>query len=188
MSQSLQTLAQTYLFADVTKMTADGVPEATQKRMLRLRDIYAQWLRYPQTTEGELVAMLKEKHDIGRSVAYEDVKVVKWCIGSMNQHSIDFERWLFVQRTEIAWQRAVEKDNLKAMNTILATRAKYMRLDREEGTAPDYSTITPPFVEISGDVSVAGFTPIPDAEERAKKLLRGYIKADAEDTEFEEIS
>ena len=187
MSKNLQTLAQTYLFADEGRMTKDGVPEATQQRLLRMRDGYNYWLRYPLTSTSELVSLLCEKYSIGRSVAYEDVKIVKWCIGAMNQHTVDYERWLFVQRSDLAWEKALEAEDHKAMSAILATRAKYMRLDREESTAPDYSTITPPFLEISGDVSVAGFKPLPDAEERAKKLMRQYIKGDAEDTEYEEI-
>lgn len=187
MSKSLEVLAQQYLFADEKTMEGAKVPEATRARLYRLREGYSYWLRYPNVSGGELVELLCDKYGICRSAAYEDVKVIKWCIGAMNQHSVDFERWLFVQRTDLAWEKALAEEDLKAMSSILATRAKYMRLDREESSAPDYSTITPPFLEITGDVSVAGFEPIPNVEERAKKLLRRYIKDEAEDAEYTDV-
>ena len=61
MSKNLQTLAQTYLFAYEGRMTKDGVPEATQQRLLRMRDGYNYWLRYPLTSTSELVYLLDRK-------------------------------------------------------------------------------------------------------------------------------
>ena len=62
-----------------------------------------------------------------------------------------------------------------------------MRLDKDEAAAPDYSTITPPFLEISGDVSVVGFEPIDDVDKLVKKMMARYIKSEAKDVEFEEV-
>ena len=41
--------AKDYLFADVNKMEAAGLPAVTQRHLIRLRDIYNYWLKFPLT-------------------------------------------------------------------------------------------------------------------------------------------
>ena len=48
-------VCQKYLFADVSEMVADGIPELIQKRLIRLRDMYNLWLQFPRKKDLEIV-------------------------------------------------------------------------------------------------------------------------------------
>lgn len=187
MNLSLLDTARKYLFADDAEMQKAGLSQATRGRMIRLRDIYNHWLAYPRLQDRDIVSEITRRYRVGKSAAYEDLKVVKYCLGAMNQSTVDFERWQFRQRLDEAWNTAKANGDARAMAQLINAQGKFMRLDRDETAAPDYSTITPPFLEITGDVSVVGFEPIPNAERLIKKLTALYIKADARDVDFEEV-
>lgn len=67
-------VCQKYLFADVSEMVADGIPELIQKRLIRLRDMYNLWLQFPRKKDLEIVGELERRYKIGKSAAYEDVR------------------------------------------------------------------------------------------------------------------
>lgn len=187
MNLALIETAQKFLFADEIEMQEAGLSQATRGRMIRLRDIYNHWLAHPRLLDKDIVVEIIRRYRIGKSMAYEDLKIIKFCLGAMNQSTVDFERWQFRQRLDEAWNTARINGDARAMAQLVNAQGKFMRLDKDEATAPDYSTITPPFLEITGDVSVVGFDPIADVDKLVKKLTARYIKAEAHDVEFEDI-
>ena len=187
MNLALIETAQKFLFADEREMQEAGLSQTTRGRMIRLRDIYNHWLAHPRLLDKDIVAEIIRRYRIGKSMAYEDLKIIKFCLGAMNQSTVDFERWQFRQRLDEAWNTARINGDARAMAQLVNAQGKFMRLDKDEATAPDYSTISPPFLEITGDVSVVGFDPIADVDKLVKKLTARYIKAEAHDVEFEDI-
>ena len=187
MNITLLDTAQKFLFADEREMQEAGLSTGTRGRMIRLRDLYNYWLAHPRLLDKDIVAEIIRRYQVGKSMAYEDLKVIKYCLGAMNQSTVEFERWQFRQRLDEAWNTARVNGDARAMAQLVNAQGKFMRLDKDEAAAPDYSTITPPFLEISGDVSVVGFEPIVDVEKLGKKLTARYIKAEAKDVEFEEV-
>ena len=187
MNITLLDTAQKFLFADEREMQEAGLSTGTRGRMIRLRDLYNYWLAHPRLLDKDIVAEIIRRYQVGKSMAYEDLKVIKYCLGAMNQSTVEFERWQFRQRLDEAWNTARVNGDARAMAQLVHAQGKFMRLDKDEAAAPDYSTITPPFLEISGDVSVVGFEPIVDVEKLVKKLTARYIKAEAKDVEFEEV-
>ena len=187
MNITLLDTAQKFLFADEREMQEAGLSTGTRGRMIRLRDLYNYWLAQPRLLDKDIVAEIIRRYQVGKSMAYEDLKVIKYCLGAMNQSTVEFERWQFRQRLDEAWNTARVNGDARAMAQLVNAQGKFMRLDKDEAAAPDYSTITPPFLEISGDVSVVGFEPIVDVEKLVKKLTARYIKAEAKDVEFEEV-
>ena len=163
MNLALIETAQKFLFADEREMQEAGLSQTTRGRMIRLRDIYNHWLAHPRLLDKDIVAEIIRRYRIGKSMAYEDLKIIK------------------------AWNTARINSDARAMAQLANAQGKFMRLDKDEATAPDYSTITPPFLEITGDVSVVGFDPIADVDKLVKKLTARYIKAEAHDVEFEDI-
>ena len=187
MNITLLDTAQKFLFADEREMQEAGLSTGTRGRMIRLRDLYNYWLAHPRLLDKDIVAEIIRRYQVGKSMAYEDLKVIKYCLGAMNQSTVEFERWQFRQRLDEAWNTARVNGDARAMAQLVNAQGKFMRLDKDEAAATDYSTITPPFLEISGDVSVVGFEPIVDVEKLVKKLTARYIKAEAKDVEFEEV-
>lgn len=189
MTDELVQRTQKYLFAEEEELTKARLPQKAIERMLRLRTMYGYWVANPRLADKEIVAELKRRYGIGPSVAYEDVRLIKVCIGNLNRCTSDYYRWLFTQRCEESFRMAREKGDAKAFAATLAALGKYTRLDKDEGNVPDYSLIVPQTFEISADPEVAGFKRIPNLDEKIKQMESRYIQeitAPAE-AEFEEV-
>ena len=59
-------IAQKYLFADMEEMSAAGIPELIQQRLIRLRDMYNFWLSFPSKKDLEIVSELESRYKIDR--------------------------------------------------------------------------------------------------------------------------
>ena len=178
--------AHDYLFASVEEMKAAGLQAKIIDRLLRIRAIYTWWLQSPQLTDRDVVAEMIRRYDIKTRTAYDDLALIKTCLGSLNQCSQDYLRWVFLQRCEEGFEMARKKDDPSAFAKVLTAYGKYSRLDREEGLAPDYSAIVPQVFEISANPEDAGFRRIPDIEKKAEKMLRQFQR-EFQSVEFEEI-
>lgn len=167
---------KTYLMAPVADMEAARVPQQVQKRVLRLREYYSRWLENPVWTDSDVVHLLRNEHGVGTSQAYEDVKLIKICLGEINRHSRDYDRYLFRQRCEEGWRWARATGDLKAFNAVTANYSRGCQLDKDELQAPDYSVITPQTFVISADPGDAGFKRVPGIMEKARKLYAQYAQ------------
>ena len=178
--------AHDYLFASVEEMKAAGLQARIIDRLLRIRSIYTWWLQSPTLTDRDVVAEMIRRYAIKTRTAYDDLALIKTCLGSLNQCSQDYLRWVFLQRCQEGFEMARKKDDPSAFAKVLTAYGKYSRLDRDEGLAPDYSAIVPQVFEISADPEDAGFKRIPDIEKKAEKMLRQFQR-DFQSVEFEEI-
>ena len=173
---------QRYLLAPEDELERDGVIPPVRERVMRLRDIYFQWLKRPEMGDAEIVALIRERYGIRQSQAYEDCAVLKVCIGNLQHATRQWYQWLFVQRCEEGFRMAREKNDANSFAKVLSALGKYTRLDREELSLPDYSQIVPLQLEITTDPTVAGFERIPDLKERYNRLMKLYA-ADAVEVE-----
>lgn len=181
MNNELIERTQRYILAPVEEMQAARLTQPQQQRMLRLREMYAWWLQNPRMGDADIVAEIRRRHEVGTTQAYEDVKLVKICLGNLNQLTKDYDRYLFRQRCEEGWQMARDADDPKAFAAVTATYLKGTNLDKEEPNGPDYSVIVPQTFTLSVDPSVAGFKVVPNILEKAKKLEARYVKEIAEE-------
>lgn len=178
---------QRYLFATEAEMQEARLPMPVRQRLLRLRDQYNYWLRWPRLTDRDIVDELRRRHGIGLSQAYEDVRLIKVCLGALNQVTKDYDRWLFRQRLEEGYQLAREQGDAAAFARVLAAHGKYAQLDKEGDDAAAYSDIVPQHFEPTSDPAAAGVRPAKDWRERSRRLLERYEREAAMDTDFEEI-
>ena len=176
MDPKLAERAQRYLLASVEEMQEAHLPGAVMSRMLRMREMYALWLQNPRFGDRDIVEALQRKYKIGLSQAYEDVRCIKICLGNLGRLTRDYDRYLFRQRCEEAWQMAREQGDVKAFAAVTAAYAKGTQLDKEDTAAPDYSAITPQAFTITADPAVAGFKVIPGIIDKARKLEAKYIQ------------
>lgn len=190
MDSELVKRTQTYLFADEKEMVSAGLTAPQRLRMLRIRDMYAYWLRYPKTTERDLVLELKHRYRLtSDSQAYEDVRLVKICLGTLNQVTKDYDRYRFRQLFEEGIEVARQEHDANAYARLLAAYGKYMQLDKEEADAPAYSDIVPQTFTLTTDPTVIGFKPIKDWRKVAARLEARFIKeTEVEEADYEELT
>ena len=176
-----------HLFSSEEEMEKDGLTPAMVERILRIRDAYNYWLRHPATTDKAIVQHIRELSGIGQSKAYEDLALVKICLGDLGQVSRKWCQYLFIQRCEEGFEMARRKGDPKAFSAVLNALGKFTKLDREDADLPDYSMITPPKFEVTMNPEDAGFARIPNVKERAAMLIK-KLKREALEVKAEEVT
>lgn len=174
MSPELIDKVHRFLFANEEEMRQAKMREELIGRILRLRAVYTYWVAHPQLPEREIVRQIIERYKLGKSAAYEDVRLIKICLGNLNQCTQDYYRWLFLARTEEAFQMARDNNDAKAFSVALNALGKYTQLDKEKGEKPDYSAIVPQNFEITNDPASIGYERIDNLEEKIAKTLSRY--------------
>lgn len=106
--------ARQYLFADVDRMAAAGVPATTINHLLRLRDIYNYWLNFPAKRDRDIVAELRARYGIGDTTARDDLKLIKILLGDLQKPTKDYMRY----RTTVMLERAYKRLMTQMMPAI----------------------------------------------------------------------
>ena len=179
-------LTQRFLFSSEQEMTEAKIPKNQQERILRLRDMYLYWLRHPQHGDRAIVNQLTFKYKVAQKTAYDDLHLLKICLGNINQVTRQWCQYVFLQRCEEGFAMARAKNDVKAFGNVLSTFARFTRLDKDEQTALEYDQIVPQQFEITTDPAVAGFERIPNIEQKVQRLFERY-KREAEQTEAVEL-
>lgn len=189
MNNELIERTKQYLFASRKEMEQAKLPIHVQARLIRLRDVYTYWLERPQTAEGDIVTLLNQRYEVSRTVAYEDLRLLRICVGSLSQASRDYYRWRFLQYAEEAFQMARDKKDPRAFASVLSAYGKYTNLDKAEADAPAYSDIVPQTFVPTSDPSVIGLKPIPNWREKARRLEQKYIhETEVTEADFTEMT
>ena len=179
-------LTQRFLFSTEEEMTEAKIPKKQQERILRLRDMYMYWLRHPQHGDRAIVNRILLQYKVKPKVAYDDLHLLKICLGNINQVTRQWCQYVFLQRCEEGFAMARAKNDAKAFGNILSTFARFTRLDKDEQTALEYDQIVPQQFEITTDPAVAGFERIPNIEQKVQKLFERY-KREAEQADAVEL-
>lgn len=178
-----------YLFADEKEMNDAKLTAPQQQRLIRLRDMYNFWLRYPKSTELDIVTELKHRYQIKSDTqAYEDVRLIKICLGSMQQVTKEYDRFRFRQVFEEGLVIARKNGDANAIARLLAAYGKNMQLDKAEADAPAYSEIVPETFEVTVDPTELGFPKLENWRDKVAAFERRYEKELANQyVDFEEI-
>lgn len=179
-------VCEKYLYADTDEMTAAGLPDIIQQRLMRIRSMHAFWLQFPRKSDGEIVDKLMREHKVSRSTAYEDVRIIKTLLGNMSKASKDYHRFRFIAMIEETFATAKRIGDARAMAAAAAHYGKYTQLDKEEAIDKGYDKIVvQPFIP-TDDPTVLGIKPVPNIRERIAAKLKQYWSEDIEDVQFEE--
>lgn len=180
-------IAQKYLFADAQEMTDAGIPELIQQRLIRLRDMYNFWLSFPSKKDLEIVGELENRYKIGKSTAYEDVRIIKRVLGDLAKTTKDYHRYKFCNMIDESFAMAKRMKDARAMASAANFYAKYTQLDKEDILDKGYDKIIVQPFEPTDDPTVLGIKAIPNVRERIKKKIQQYWSDDIEDVDFEEV-
>ena len=161
--------AKDYLFADVSKMIEAGLPEKTQRHLIRLRDIYNYWLQLPMTKDRELVAHIMQAYSLQATQAYADLRLVKALLGDLQKSTKEYHRYRFIEMVNAAYEMARVNRDAKSMVAAADKYAKYTQLDKEDLVDRGFDKIIIQPFKPTDDPSVAGFKPVHNTREKMPK-------------------
>lgn len=179
-------VALEHLFSSTDEMQKAHIPEIIQNRILRIRDLYSFWLKFPNTKDVDIVRELRKRYGISQNIAYQDLRLIKDILGELNKSSRDFYRYKFNKMIERSFEVAERKGDAKAMAAASAAYGKFNKLDKEDPQDLGYDKIIPQNFEITDDPSILGFKKIPDVKERINKLIK-EMGQDIQDVQYEEV-
>lgn len=173
---------------DENELMKKGVATAIRERLQRLRALYAYWLKFPRKTNNEVVEYNIKMFKIGRSQAYDDLRLTQVLLGSMQQASKEFMRWKINQDLEHDLSLAREKGDMRAVASIEKARIQNNRTDKDEEQELEFEKIVPQQFVPTDDPTVIGITKVAGLREKIRKLERKYRKDLMEDTQYEEVT
>lgn len=180
--------AEQYLFVDIDKMVAAGVPAITANRIVRLREVYNYWLSFPNKKEREIVQRIISSGNVSRSQAYEDLGIIKILLGNLNKSTTDYHRYRFIEMISRAYAKAEAAGDTRSMVAAADKYAKYARLDKEEDTRAEiYDQIRTQTFKFTDNPEVVGIKRIPNIREKIKAKKQQYWNEDIEDVGYEEV-
>ncbi len=122
MNPELIKRTQDFLFASEEEMVKAHVPSDVRRRLFRLRDMYSYWLRNPKLGDRHILAEIKRRNNLGDTQAYEDLRLLKLCLGNLQQMTRDWYQYLFIARCEEGFQMARDKGEAGAPETTWLER------------------------------------------------------------------
>jgi len=173
-----------HLYDDVSKLS--HLAPQQRDKLLRIRSGYTIMLDFPSKKDREIILHLQNQFGIERSAAYEDLRLIKDLLGSINKQSKDWHRFRFNYRNEKAYSMAELKNDPIAMDKCNNTYGKYNTLDKEDAERMPWDEIIPQNFEPTEDPTVLGIKRIPNIRERISYLKKKYMN-EIEDVTYEEI-
>ena len=148
-------------------------PEQTA-RIIRLRDMYNWFLSNPDSKDRQFIDTVISRFGLHRAQAFADLAIIKTLLPILSTASRDFHRYRYNEMILETYQMAKARKDTKTMEKAASSYAKYNRVDLEDEQAVPYDRIvTQPFCA-TNDPRVLGIQPIPNLQERIRKLEEQY--------------
>ncbi len=173
-----------HLYDDVDKLS--HLPQQQRDKLLRIRSGYTIMNEFPSKKDREIIQHLQNQFRIERSAAYEDLRLIKDLLGSINKQSKDWHRFKFNNMIQKAYEMAELKNDPDSMVKAANTYGKYNQLDKEDAERIPWDEIVPQLYEPTDDPSVLGIKPIPNIREKIAAMKKKYME-DIEDVTYEDI-
>ena len=163
-------------------------PPVIVAAVLRIREEYNWFIANPDAKDSQFVEYATSRHGISRTLAYNDLGVIKALLPHMAEASRDFHRYRYNEMIIETYQMAKKRKDTKTMEKAASSYAKFNRVALEDEQAVPYDLIVVQPFTATDDPSVLGIKPIPRLQERIQELLHRYQaeNMDIEDIEFEE--
>ena len=184
---SIHDIVQTDLFTSETELR-EKFPQTSVERLLRIRAMYNWLISNPETKDKEFVDETLSRYNIHKSVAYEDLQILKKVLPHITQASRDYHRWKYNEMILETYAMAKKRKDTKTMERAATSYAKFNNVNVEDEQSVPYDMIVVQPFTATQDPSVLGIKPIPNIDEKIKQLLEKYRaeSIDIDDIEFEE--
>ena len=158
------------------------------EHVMRLRDMVTWAIANPDMKDRQFVDELRTRYGLSQVTAYADLKVVKAILPNLGEASREFHRWRFNEMIMETYQMAKKRKDTKTMEKAATSYAKFNRIDIEdEQSVPYHMIVVQPFFPTT-DPRVVGITPVPNIDERIRKLTRELSEThpDTQNIEYED--
>lgn len=176
-----------YVTLDDAELRQLRVSEGVLLRLHRIRGMYAYWLQFPSKVDNDLVQYDMAMFKVSRSLAYEDLHLVKVLLGNLQQTTKEFMRWKINKSLEqdiAAARRAGDFRSVAALSKVLVANN---RTDKDDEPDLEFDKIVPQNFEPTDDPTVLGIERIPDLRGKIRALYKRYSNTMIQDADFEEI-
>lgn len=185
---AVQDIVQTHLFTKEEELRALFPYPPVVDRVLRLRAMYNWFISNPEAKDKEFVDESISRYDISKTLAYDDLKIVKSILPHLTEASRDFHRWKYNEMILETYQMAKKRKDTKTMERAATSYAKFNNVNLEDEQSVPYDLIVVQPFTATQDPSVLGIRPIPNIEKKISDLIAKYRaeSLDIDDIEFEE--
>lgn len=158
------------------------------ERLVRLRDMYSWLLENPSSSDRDFVATIMSRHGIEKTIAYDDLGIVKSFLPNLHKTARDFARWKYNEMIIETYKMAKARKDTKTMERAATSYAKYNRIDVDDEQELPYDLIVVQPFTATDDPEVLGIHRTPGIKERIKELIAKYQKEtiDILDVDYEE--
>ena len=184
---AVQDIIQSDLFTAEEELRSK-YPTSSVDRVLRLRAMYNWFISNPEAKDKEFVDECISRYNISKTLAYDDLKVIKSVLPHITQASRDYHRWQYNEMILETYQMAKKRKDTKTMERAATSYAKFNNVNVEDEQSVPYDMIVVQPFTATDDPSVLGIKPIPNIEQKISALIEKYSaqSLDIEDIEYEQ--
>ncbi len=166
----------------------DRFPAAAVERVLRLRQMYNWFMSNPESKDKEFVDEEISRFAVSKTLAYDDLKVIKAVLPHITEASRDYHRWKYNEMILETYQMAKKRKDTKTMERAATSYAKFNNVNVEDEQSVPYDLIVVQPFTATDDPSVLGIKPIPNIDRKIAALIDKYRQEsiDIDDIEYEE--
>ena len=184
---SVQDIVQVDFFTS-EDVLREKYPNVSVERVLRLRGMYNWFISNPESKDKEFVDECLSRYGVSKTLAYDDLRVIKSVLPHITQASRDYHRWKYNEMILETYQMAKKRKDTKTMERAATSYAKFNNVNVEDEQSVPYDLIVVQPFTATQDPSVLGIKPIPNIEQKISALIEKYRKEsmDIDDIEYEE--
>ena len=184
---SVQDIVQVDFFTS-EDVLREKYPDVSVERVLRLRGMYNWFISNPESKDKEFVDECLSRYGVSKTLAYDDLRVIKSVLPHITQASRDYHRWQYNEMILETYQMAKKRKDTKTMERAATSYAKFNNVNVEDEQSVPYDLIVVQPFTATQDPSVLGIKPIPNIEQKISALIEKYRKEsmDIDDIEYEE--
>lgn len=184
---AVQDIVQVDLFTS-EEVLREKYPDVSVERVLRLRAMYNWFISNPESKDKEFVDECLSRYGVSKTLAYDDLRIIKSVLPHITQASRDYHRWKYNEMILETYQMAKKRKDTKTMERAATSYAKFNNVNVEDEQSVPYDLIVVQPFTATQDPSVLGIKPIPNIEQKISALIEKYRKEsmDIDDIEYEE--
>lgn len=141
----------------------------------RYEKAFTHWLTNPQFEDKQIVRFIMNECGVSRSIAYEDIKVIRSFLGNVKLASKEWYRHMVIEMCRKAYRIAEARNDSKGMALAADKIGKYTKLDKDEAEALPWDMLIPPNFEPDPDPTVLGLSSVDNIEEKRLSLRSKYL-------------
>ena len=184
---AVQDIVQVDLFTS-EEVLREKYPDVSVERVLRLRAMYNWFISNPESKDKEFVDECLSRYGVSKTLAYDDLRIIKSVLPHITQASRDYHRWKYNEMILETYQVAKKRKDTKTMERAATSYAKFNNVNVEDEQSVPYDLIVVQPFTATQDPSVLGIKPIPNIEKKISDLIAKYRaeSMDIDDIEYEE--